>query len=69
MSEIEKLRGYEQVIRVIESSFFTAADRIISDPLMDCFKDTKESQCFMFDRMREIFKECINKAGDSIRNS
>ena len=69
MSEIEKLRGYEEVIRVIESSFFNAADKILSDPLMDCFKDTKESQNFMFDRMREIFKECITRAGDLIINT
>lgn len=47
---------------VISQAFNEAADRIVKDPLMQCFQENKESRLFMFERMKEIFMECTTFA-------
>ena len=51
-------------LRDLERAFKEAADIIINDPLMQVFKEKKETQMFMFERIQEIINEGMREAND-----
>lgn len=62
LSTFSKLE--ERRLRDLEQAFMEAADIIITDPLMDVFKQKEETQQFMFERIQEIINEGIREAND-----
>jgi hypothetical protein len=52
-------------LSTLESSFNSAIRELVEDPLMQCFQENSESQEFMFERIKEIVSDSMNKAKDT----
>lgn len=61
-SKTEKF--YEKYVERLESSFKDSIKILTNDPIMECFKENKESQMFMFDRIKEVIDQSIQIAQD-----
>ena len=64
MESIDIQKMEESRYQKLEQTFKEAIQQIIEDPIMDCFRENKESQGFMFDRMKEIISENMQQAND-----
>lgn len=52
----------------LEDSFRQAMDELLRDPLMDCFKNSRESQNFMLDRAEEIVVAALKSSAVQLVN-
>jgi hypothetical protein len=52
----------------LEDSFRQAMDELLNDPLMDCFKNSRESQNFMLDRAEEIVLVAVKNSAVQLVN-
>lgn len=56
--------GYESYFSKLETSFKDSMQIIVNDPIMECFKENKESQLFMFERIKEVITQSLQEAQD-----
>lgn len=55
---------YEEYFSKLEGSFRESIQIIVNDPIMECFKENKESQMFMFERIKEVVTQSLQEAQD-----
>lgn len=54
-------KDHPNIYEDLKDAFKKAANIVVSDPLMQCFKENPESEVFMFDRIEEIICENVQK--------
>lgn len=55
---------YETYFSKLEGSFKDSMNIIVNDPIMECFRENKESQLFMFERIKEVITQSLQEAQD-----